>query len=245
MPRYSISDELWLRMSQLLPGGSGRRGRPFDRARTIIEGILWRLRTGAPWRDVPGEFGPWSTVFSCFNRWSKTGIWEKLFESVKIDPDTEWHFVDATIVRVHQHGSGARTGVERAIGASRGGQTTKIHAMADGLGMPLRLILTGGQVHDSQPLEAVLGEDTPEVVIADKAYDAAWIRALIEERGAKPVIPQRVGAVALNPNYDRDILIENLFARLKQWRAVATRYEKTAANFLAVLHIASTMAWLA
>jgi transposase len=249
MLRLMLSDLLWAKISTALPPERGCRGRPSQNTRLTVEGILWRHRTGSPWRDLPDTFGPWSTVFSRFNRWSKNGIWRTLFEAVQSDVDTEWHFIDSTIIRVHQHGSGARKDLNRAIGASRGGPTTKIHTLADGLGNPVRMILTGGQVHDSQPVGALLLGASPEYVVADKAYDARWIRDLVSANQGCPVIPQRRGAISPNPQYDRAIYksrqgIENLFAKLKQWRAVATRYEKTPANFIAVLHMACALIWL-
>jgi transposase len=249
MLRLMLTDSLWSKISVLLPPDTGRRGRPSPKTRMIVEGILWRHRTGSPWRDVPDAFGPWPTVFSRFNRWSKVGVWQTLFSTVNKEADREWHFVDSTSIRAHQHGSGARKGIERAIGSSRGGPTTKIHTLADGLGNPVRFILTGGQVHDSQPFAALVAGTSADYVIADKGYDAGWIRSVVLENQGCPVIPQRRGSAQPNPHYDKAIyksrhVIENLFAKMKQWRAVATRYEKNPANFMAVLHIVSAIIWL-
>jgi transposase len=110
-------------------------------------------------------------------------------------------------------------------------------------------MLTEGQVHDSQPVEKLISDAQFECLIADKAYDSESIRSLIVAAHADPVIPQRAGAVKPNPHYDRDIykarhVIENMFAKLKQWRALATRYDKTARNYLAVVNIVAAMVWL-
>jgi transposase len=73
----------------------------------MIEAILWKHRTGAPWRDVPEEFGPWNSVFTRFNRWSKAGLWQTILEALRIEADTEWLMIDATVIRAHQHAAGA------------------------------------------------------------------------------------------------------------------------------------------
>lgn len=249
MPRLVLSDSDWERIAAFLPGSRGKRGRPPVNSRAIVEGILWRIRTGAPWRDLPKEFGSWSTVFSRFNRWSKNGVWDALFQAVQLVPDSEWNFIDSTIVKVHQHGSGARRGENRAIGASRGGNTTKIHALADAIGSPLKFVLTEGQVHDSQPVAGLIANAQFDCLIADKAYDSGTIRSLVIGSEAVPIIPQRSNSTGTNPFFDLDIykarhVIENLFQKLKQWRAFATRYDKTARNYLAVVSIAGAMVWL-
>ena len=89
----------------------------------FIEAVLWIHRTGAPWRDLPSDFGPWKTVFNRFDRWSKLGRWQGLFEALKDDVDDEWHSLDATINRAHQHSAGGKGGprprrsVDRVVAA--------------------------------------------------------------------------------------------------------------------------------
>ena len=107
--RVHLNDRQWRLVENFLQvdRGAGRRGR---NDRGFIEAVLWWRRTGAPWRDLPGEFGPWKTVFNRFDRWSKTGKWNRLFVALKRDVDDEWHSLDSTINRVHQHGAGAKGG---------------------------------------------------------------------------------------------------------------------------------------
>jgi transposase len=135
------------------------------------------------------------------------------------------------------------------MGRSRGGLTTKIHALVEGRGLPLRLVLTGGQVHDTQAaaeLLAALPQET--VVVADKGYDADWIRELIESQDAAPNIPakssRRQRFCFSKRLYRERNLIERFFNKLKHFRRAATRYEKLAANYLAMLKIASVRLWL-
>jgi transposase len=98
-------------MAPNLPGKKGDPGRSGANNRLFVEAVLWIARTGAPWRDLPDEFGKWSTNYTRFNRWSKNRIWESLFNNLAEDPDFEYVMIDGTIVRVHQHGTGARGGL--------------------------------------------------------------------------------------------------------------------------------------
>lgn len=114
--RHELSDEQWAQLAQLLPPEKPKTGRPSVEHRQIINGILWILRTGAPWRDLPERYGNWKTVYSRFRRWREAGIWDQLFAAVQQSADqrgeVEWevHFVDGSIVRAHQHAAGAKKG---------------------------------------------------------------------------------------------------------------------------------------
>lgn len=102
-----ISDSQWTQIQPLLPKEAGRVGRPYMQDhRTTVEAILWIARTGAPWRDLPAEFGKWSTVYRRFNRWSKVGVFDALLEQMGDELDLTALMVDGTFVKVHQHGTG-------------------------------------------------------------------------------------------------------------------------------------------
>jgi transposase len=122
--RHELTDEQWERLKPLLPPQKPATGRPSKDHRTVINGMLWIMRTGAPWEDLPESYGSHKTVSSRFYRWRKAGIWDKILAEVQKDADTkgqvEWelHFVDSSIVRAHQHAAGAR----RALGAKKGSQ---------------------------------------------------------------------------------------------------------------------------
>ena len=136
------------------------------------------------------------------------------------------------------------------MGRSRGGLTTKIHTMVDASGLPLRFALSLGPAHDSTLAGPLLDDLLPadSFVLADKAYDAAWIRAMIEAQDAVPVIPDR--RTTRTPHvFRRDLYrlrnrVERFFNKLKQFRRIATRYEKLAANYLAMIKIATIRIWL-
>ena len=106
MRRFELSDEQWVRVEGLLPGKKGDPGRTAADSRLFLDAVLWIARTGAPWRDLPERFGPWNSVFKRFDRWSKTGVWQRVFEALQ-DLDLEWLMVDATIIRAHVHAAGA------------------------------------------------------------------------------------------------------------------------------------------
>jgi transposase len=138
---------------------------------------------------------------------------------------------------------------DQAIGRSRGGLSTKIHALVDALGNPICFFLTGGEVHDLAGADALLPAMAAETLIADKAFDAdERVLEPLAAAGKTAVIPPRANRLIAR-EYDRDLyktrhLIENFFAKLKQFRAIATRYDKTARNFLAAVHLAAAAIWL-
>src|SRR5580693_3411478 len=108
--RSQLSDEQWQRVQAILDRERGA-GRPGKNDRHFVEAGLWWRRAGVPWRDLPTEFGPWSTVFNRFDRWSKKGRWTRLFEAMRVDPDHEWHSIDSTTNRAHQHAAGGKGGL--------------------------------------------------------------------------------------------------------------------------------------
>ena len=113
MIRTILSNAQWERIAPELPGKVGDPGRSGDDNRLFVEGVLWVARTGAPWRDLPDEFGKWYTVYTRFWRWAQRGVWERIFKHLSADPDFEYVLIDATLVRVHQHGTGAKGGQQQ------------------------------------------------------------------------------------------------------------------------------------
>ena len=106
--RYGLRDDEFARIEHLLAGRPGHVGR--DSAlgnRVFVEAVIWKFRSGAPWRDLPERFGDWKTIHTRFSRWARSGVWENLFKTLADDPDNEYAMIDATIVRAHQHSAGA------------------------------------------------------------------------------------------------------------------------------------------
>lgn len=107
MPRKILRDDQWQRIEHWLPGKPGDPGRPADDNRQFVEALLWIARTGAPWRDLPEEFGAWNSVYKRFSRWTANGVWHRVFEELAKDADFEELYLDSSIVRAHQHAAGA------------------------------------------------------------------------------------------------------------------------------------------
>lgn len=113
--RCELTDEQWERLRPHLPPQKPATGKPNRDHRTVVEAILWRLRAGAPWRDLPERYGPWQTAYSRFRRWQAAGVWERALAALQAEGDAagdlDWalHFLDGTTVRAHQHAAGART----------------------------------------------------------------------------------------------------------------------------------------
>jgi len=119
MRRHELTDRQWARLAPLLPPARPRTGRPNQDHRTILDGIIWKLATGVPWRDVPERYGPWPTLYSRFRRWRLAGVWDRVLAAVQAEADAagqlDWtvHFVDGTVIRAHQHAAGAKGGIPR------------------------------------------------------------------------------------------------------------------------------------
>jgi len=111
MDRLVLSDAQWAKMEPLCLGKPSDPGRSGKDNRLFVEAVLWIARTGSPWRDLPPSFGHWNSTFTRFRDWAKAGVFERLFDAVSDDPDMEYAMVDATIVKVHRHGQGAKGGL--------------------------------------------------------------------------------------------------------------------------------------
>ena len=112
MIRRELTTAQWRRIEQLVPGKEGDIGRHGEDNRLFVDAVLWIARAGAPWRDLPEEFGNWNSVFQRFRRWAKKGVWQSLFNALVENPDFEYLIIDSTIVRAHQHAAGAKGGAK-------------------------------------------------------------------------------------------------------------------------------------
>ena len=111
MPRFCLTDAQWVKMEPFCLGKPSDPGRTGSDGRLFLEAILWIARTGSPWRDLPPVFGKWNTVFKRFRDWVKADVFKRMFDAVSDDPDMEYAMIDATIVKVHRHGQGAKGGL--------------------------------------------------------------------------------------------------------------------------------------
>jgi len=108
--RYDLSDAQWRRIEGLLPGKVGDPGRTGADNRVFVDGVLWVLRSGARWQDLPERYGKWKTVHKRFTRWARAGVWEKVFASLTGDPDNQYLMLDTTLVRAHQQAASGKGG---------------------------------------------------------------------------------------------------------------------------------------
>jgi transposase len=250
MRRYALRDDQWRRIKDLLPGREGHVGATAKDNRLFVEAVLYRYRAGIAWRDLPERFGDWNRVHTRFSRWAKSGVWERVFQHLADEADNEYdrqHHRPRTSAQRRSAQKDGRT--DEAIGRSRGGLSTKIHATVDALGNPTGFALSPGQAHDLEGADALLPSLAAQALIADKAFDAEErVLKSLEQAGKTAVIPPKANRKDPRP-YDRDLykarhLIENFFAKLKQYRAIATRYDKRAVHFLGAIHLAAAVIWL-
>ncbi|MFC5017048.1 IS5 family transposase [Streptomyces lienomycini] len=274
MRRHELSDAEWEFVRPLLP--ESLRGRKRLDDRRVLNGIVWKFRTGTAWRDVPERYGPWATLHTRFRRWAADGTFDRMLRAAQAKADAagdiEWLVsVDSTVVRAHQHAAGARKGGrDPALGRSRGGLTSKIHLACDGRGRPLGFVVTGGNTNDCTRFTAVMdtirvpriGPGRPRVrpdhVLGDKGYSSKAIRAWLRRRSIAHTIPERADQAGNRarrgrrggrpPAFDREVykhrnVVERCFNRLKQWRGIATRYDKTAESYEAAVTLASLLMW--
>jgi transposase len=254
--RGDLTDEQWERLAPLLPPQQPQVGRPAADHRRILNGILWRVRTGAPWRDVPERYGPWPTLASRFRRWRRAGIWDRVVAAVQQQADAagrlDWdvQFVDGSVIRAHQ----------QALGRSQGGYSTKVHLRAEGGGKPLTIVLTPGQAHEAPVFDQLLDQvavkragrgrprKRPKRIVADKGYSSRKIRQRCRRRGIHHTIPHKQNEHRTGP-FDRPVyrrrnVIERLINRCKHFRGLATRYEKLADTYRTLWVIVITILWL-
>ncbi|MEU3441403.1 IS5 family transposase [Streptomyces griseoincarnatus] len=279
--RHELTDQEWKLLAPLIPQAA--TGRPRVSDRQVINGMVYKIRTGISWRDLPERYGPWQTVYTRFRRYALDGVFTRALQQIQARADAagdiDWLVqIDSTIVRAHQHAAatGRKGGIsgdepdDHALGRSRGGLTTKVHLACDGKGRPLALLVTPGQRHDSVCarilLERIrvprsgLGRPRcrPDQVIADKVYSSRGFRAYLRRRGIAHTIPEKAdqrrhrlrrgSRGGRPPGFDRETyrrrnLVERCFNRLKGFRGIATRYDKTATSYETAVSLASLLLW--
>jgi transposase len=209
------------------------RGVPRVNDRRVLNGIFWILLSGAPWRDLPDIFGPYTTCYNRFVRWRGAGAWATIMNALADAHDAAVQMIDTSIVRVYQHGSCIKRNGRQTMGRSRGGLTSKIHALVGYNGLPVRLALTPGEAHDNRLARKLLSRLKPgSMLLADRGYDADWIRELAMKKGAWANIPpksNRSEPICFSPYlYRARNRVERFFNRIKQCRRVTTRYDTLA-----------------
>jgi transposase len=188
--RYELSDVEWDVIKPMLPNKP--RGVPRVDDRRVLNGIFWVLRSGAPWRDLPETYGPHTTCYNRFVRWRRASVCGRIIDALAAAHDAAVQMIDTSIVRVHQHGACITRNRRQSMGRSRGGLTSKIHALVDGNGLPVRLALSPGEAHDVRLAGKPLSRLKPgSMLLADRGYDADWIRELAMKKARGPISPRK------------------------------------------------------
>ncbi len=247
---YLIQDNVFEKIIKFLNQIKGIHKKNIEKMRKFIEAVFYVLRSGCQWRLLPFYYGDWRATHKRFNAWAQKNIWHKMFKAMQIDPDMEWTSIDSTIVRAHACAAGYRKDSQdqEALGRSRGGFTTKIHALVDALGNPLDYILTGGQRNDITQASLLTANLTDTTVLADKGYDANEFMGILESQGCDFEIPSRS-----NRKEQREVdkylyaerhTIECMFGKIKHFRRIFSRFDKSAHAYLTFLQFAGTLLWL-
>ena len=244
MPCYALSDEQHQRLAPLLPGKPSDCGVTARDNRLFLDAVLFVANNGGQWRDLPERFGKWNSVYRALQPLEQEGCLEAASRS---HPRPGPRVAHAGLYRdpgSPRRYSGSKKGGQCvAFGRSRGGLSTKLHVVCDGLGQPVRFRLTAGQAGDAPVALGLLGSLRCAALLADKAYDADDVREWAADQEATAVIPPHRSR-SQKPAFDREWYrernqMERLIGRLKRLRRVATRYDQTDRNYLGFVQVAA------
>jgi transposase len=245
----NIPKQVWDTIYSFLRKVKGLHIKNENETRCFLEGVWYVLRTGCQWRLLPFYYGHWRKIHKRYKMWSDRGIWADLMSTVS-EIDDQTVMIDATIIRAHACAAGYNKGGNeaQALGRSKGGFTTKIHVLVDGLGNPVKFTLTAGNRKDVTQAAELLKEQRDTVVLADKGYDSQALVDTLESQGCTAVIPSKKNAK--NPRkidgeqYKERFLVEAFFSKIKHFRRVFPRFDKTTTAFFGFLHLAGALIWM-
>ena len=249
MVKYCIENRVWVEIYEFLKTVKGLHSSNEWKLRRFLEAVFYITKSGSQWRMLPCHYGNWRTVHKRFKRWNEKEIWKNLMENF-IEADLEYVMIDSTIIRANACAAGyeIKGNVQEALGRSKGGFTTKIHALVDALGNPLKFILTVGQRNDITQAEKLTKGFTDTIIIGDKGYDSDRFVRVMKDQGNDVVIPPRS-----NRKYPREYdehlyedrnLVERFFSKIKWYRRIASRFDKCAKTFLGFIYFVGALIWL-
>ena len=215
----------------------------------MLSGIVFVLRTGLPWRDVPGYFGAWGTIYTRFRRWCASGLFAQMLRVLSRRAQGMLRHLDCSHIKLHQHGTNPAGGQQaQAMGRTKGGLNTKLAAVVDRHGRAVALCLAAGPRHDLYAVEPLLARTRRCRIVADKGFDADSFRQRLHGQHTRCCIPPKRGRrhpARFHRGYYRSRHhVENFFQRIKTLRRISTRYEKLATTFLAFVQLAAVLDWL-
>jgi transposase len=179
--RYELADDEWAAIKPMLPNKP--RGVPRVNDRRVLNGIFWCCGRERPWRDLPDDFGPYTTCYNRFVRWRRAGVWGRIMDALAIAHDASVQMIDTSIVRVHQHGACIIRNRKQSMGRSRGGLTSKIPAVVDTNGLAVRLALTAGEAHDDPLADKLLSRLNQD--------QCCWQIGAMMPIGSEPLPPRK------------------------------------------------------
>jgi transposase len=243
-----LSNAQWGILNTLIPEPTPRgdkRGRPWKDRRAVLNGILWVLRTGAPWADVPNRYPSYQTCHRRFQQWVRCGVMKGVLEALALDLrargslDVHEAFIDASFAPAKKGGS--------KVGKTKRGKGTKIMAVADRHGLPVAVHIESATPHEVQLAVPTLVEmvipEAPQNLVGDNAYDSDRLDSELSSYGIQLISPHRSNRKNRTQDlrrlrrYRRRWRIERLFAWLQNFRRLVVRYERYAENFLGMLHL--------
>ena len=212
----------------------------------MLRGILTVLSQGCKWRASGRSEANWNSIYHYYRRWCRTGLWAEVFARLGPSLTGDRCFLDATPVKVHRCAANPPGGqAGQAMGRTKGGMNTKIHAAVDAAGRPACLLLSAGQDAEITHAATVVENLPARMLVADKGYDSDAFRAWLKARGIQPCIPPRRNRKHpqrySKRSYRRRHLVENFFERIKNFRRVATRNDKLANSYFGFVCLASTL----
>ncbi|MDP6259705.1 MAG: IS5 family transposase [Rhodospirillales bacterium] len=245
-----MTDQFWLTPAQLnriKPHFPLSHGVPRVDDLRVISGIIHVIKRGLQWRDAPSDYGPHKTLYNRFVRWSRMGVFDRIFADLAAGKGVpEQLQIDATHLKAHRTAASLlKKGMfPRRIGRTKGGLNSKLHAVCDGMGRPVILLLSEGQMSDYKGARLIVDAlPSAKHLLADRGYDADWFRDALKDKGIKPCIPPKKNR-KIQIEYDKTLYkqrhkVENMFGKLKDWRRIATRYDRCAHTFFSAICIAA------
>ncbi|ALF60721.1 transposase [Psychrobacter urativorans] len=221
--------------------------------RNTVEGVLYRMRDGCPWHDLPEYVGKSNIVYKAYQRWFCSNKLVTLFALLIKDADCEWVFINGAHIKAHHHSSGGNEVAQAiAISKSVAGHAIKIHLTVDDHGNPITFISSDGTTHDVKVTPNLINKidlSNTDILCADKGYDFEALRAHVKQAGCLNNIPRKQNTKSTNNHMDWQLykvshLVENAFAKLKNYRAVATRFDKLRQSYENTVALACAYFWL-
>jgi transposase len=248
MQEEYITNEAWIKMLKFFENHSRVHVCCPKKLKLFVEAVYWVARGGTAWRMLPKNYGNWNSVFRRFREWVKKEIWKDLMNFCIKDPDLEYVMIDSTIVRAHACAAGFGNQREQGLGRSKGGFSSKIHVKVDALGNPLKFVVTPGQESDFCQANNMLENTSEAYVLCDRGYDSDDFRKKIKSQKCIPVIPGKRNRIK-KIDYDKHIykersLVECFFSKMKYFRRVFCRFDKSVDSFIAFLSFVGAIFWL-